>query len=92
MRIYLKNMTGDIHNEDYKHEVFLSNMQNYRDRHREDLREYNRQYQRKYREERKFYYGHKMWNRKHPDRQLSLDEYIEYRKQKEIRRLARKKK
>lgn len=87
-------MTGDIHNGDYKHEVFLSNMQNYRDRHREKLTSYNREYQRKYREERKFYYGLLMWNRKHPDNQKTFEEYAEYRKQKDIRRqakLARKK-
>lgn len=90
----LKKYNGNIHDEDYKHEVFLSNMQNYRDRHREDLREYNRKYQQKYREERRFYYGLLMWNRKHPNNQMDLESYIEYRKQKEIRRqekLARKK-
>ena len=35
-----------------------------------------------------------MWNRKHPDNTMTEEQYIEYRKQKEIRRqekLARKK-
>ena len=32
---------GDVHNEDYKHEVYVSNMRNYRDRHREKVTKYN---------------------------------------------------
>lgn len=30
-----------------------------------------------------------MWNRKHPDNPMTMEQYIEYRKQKEIRRLAK---
>ena len=80
---------GDIHDKDYKHEVYLSNMQNYRDKHRERLREYNREYQKNYREERKFYYGLKMWNKHHPNNPMNEEEYVEYRKQKEQKRLAK---
>ena len=77
---------GDIHNKDYHHELYISNMKLYRHRHKERIQEYNREYQQKYREERKFYYGLLMWNRKHPDNPMTMEQYIDYRTQKEIRR------
>lgn len=79
-------MTGDIHSPEYHKELYNSNMKLYRHRHKDKMQEYNREYQRKYREERKFYYGLLMWNKKHPDNPMTEVQYIEYRKQKEIRR------
>ena len=85
----LKKYGGDIHSPEYHKELYNSNMKLYRHRHKERIQEYNREYQQKYREERKFYYGLLMWNRKHPNNQMTEEQYIEYRKQKEIRRLAK---
>ena len=85
----LKKYGGDIHSPEYHKELYNSNMKLYRHRHKERIQEYNREYQRKYRENKPYLYGLKMWNKHHPDCQLSLDEYIEYRKQKEQKRLAK---
>lgn len=85
---------GDIHDKNYQREVYCSNMRNYRARHKEKTQEYNREYQKKYREERKYYYGRLMYNKTHPDHPMTEEQYAEFRKQKEQKRLeklARKK-
>ena len=90
----LKKYGGDIHSPEYHKELYNSNMKLYRHRHKERIQEYNREYQRKYRENKPYLYGLKMWNRKHPNNQMTMEQYIDYRTQKEIRRqekLARKK-
>ena len=56
---------------------------NHRNKHREEYTSYQKAYQQRYREKNKYLYGHIQWNRLHPDNQMSLDAYIEYRKQKE---------
>lgn len=44
---------------------------------------YQREYQRKYRERNRFHYGWVQWNRLHPDNQITLEQYITYRQNKE---------
>ena len=75
---------GDVHNEDYKHEVYVSNMRNYRDRHREKVTKYNKEYQIKFRQENPYYYSYLAYKKNHPD--VSLEEYIEFKKEKDARR------
>lgn len=55
----------------------------HRDAHREEYTNYQREYQRRYRERHRYLYGWMAWNRNHPDNQMSLDEYINYRQNKE---------
>lgn len=55
----------------------------HRNKHRDEYTEYQREYQRKYREKNKYYYGLILWNRLHPDNQMTMEQYIEYRKKKE---------
>lgn len=44
---------------------------------------YIKNYQQKFREQNPYYYGWKQWNRRYPDNQITLEEYINYRKEKE---------
>lgn len=91
----LKKYDGDIHSPEYHREVYVSNMRNYRNRHREKVRKYNKDYQENFRKNNPYYYALKLWNKKHPNNPMTMEQYIEYRTQKEIRRqekLARKNK
>ena len=81
---------GDVHNENYKHEVYVSNMRSYRDRHREQVTKYNREYQIKFRQENPYYYSYMSYKKNHPD--VTLEEYIEIKKAKDERRAAKRKK
>ena len=56
---------------------------NHRNKHREEYTSYQKAYQQRYRERNRFHYGHTQWNRLHPDNQMTLEQYVEYRKQKE---------
>lgn len=44
---------------------------------------YQNTYQKKFRELNPYYYGWKKWNRLHPDNQMTEEQYVAYRKQKE---------
>ena len=59
---------------------------NHRNKHREEYTDYQREYQRKYRERNKHHYGWVQWNRLHPDNQMTEEQYIEYRKNKESKK------
>lgn len=56
---------------------------NYRKKHKEEFNGYQKTYQKKFRELNPYYYGFKKWNSLHPDNQMTEEEYIAYRKQKE---------
>ena len=56
---------------------------NHRNKHREEYTDYQREYQRKYRERKKYHYWLVLWNRLHPDNQMTIEQYIAYRKNKE---------
>ena len=47
---------------------------------------YIKNYQQKFREQNPYYYGWKQWNRHHPENKITLDEYVEYRKQKKAKK------
>ena len=47
---------------------------------------YIKNYQQKFREQNPYYYGWKQWNRNNPDNKMTLDEYVEYRKQKKAKK------
>lgn len=55
----------------------------HRNKHRDEYTAYQLEYQRKYRERNKYHYGLVQWNRLHPDNQMTEEQYIAYRKQKE---------
>ena len=59
---------------------------NHRNKHREEYTSYQLEYQRKYRERNRFHYGWVQWNRLHPDNQMTEEQYIEYRKNKESKK------
>ena len=59
---------------------------NHRNRHREEYTSYQKAYQQRYREKNRFHYGWAQWNRLHHDNQMTLDEYINYRKEKEAKK------
>lgn len=44
---------------------------------------YMKKYQQKFREQNKFYYGWKQWNRHHQENKMTYEQYIAYRQQKE---------
>ena len=56
---------------------------NHRNKHREEYTSYQKAYQQRYRERNRFHYGHTQWNRLHPDDQMTLEQYIAYRQNKE---------
>ena len=56
---------------------------NHRNKHRDAYTDYQRCYQQRYRERNRFHYGLIQWNRLHPDNQMTMEQYVEYRKQKE---------
>ena len=58
----------------------------HRNKHREEYTDYQREYQRKYRERNKHHYGWVQWNRLHPDNQMTEEQYINYRKEKEAKK------
>ena len=58
----------------------------HRDKHRAEYTDYQREYQRKYRERNKYHYGLVLWNKLHPDNQMTEEQYIEYRKAKEAKK------
>lgn len=55
----------------------------HRNKYREEYTNYQLEYQRKYREKHKYHYGLVQWNKNHPDEQMSLEQYVNYRKNKE---------
>ena len=55
----------------------------HRNKYREDYRSYQLEYQRRYREKNKYLYGHIQWNKNHPDEQMTLEQYVNYRQNKE---------
>lgn len=75
---------GDYTDENYKHEVYVSNMKKYRDRHREKITEYNKEYQIKFRKENPYYYSYLAYRKNHPD--VTYEEYIEFKRLKDERR------
>jgi len=50
------------------------------------IRGYQNTYQKKFREQNPYYYGWKQYLRLHPDNQMTLDAYINYRKEKEAKK------
>ena len=58
----------------------------HRNKHREEYTDYQREYQRKYRERNKHHYGWVQWNRLHPDNQMTEEQYIAYRQNKEAKK------
>ncbi len=47
------------------------------------IRGYQRCYQKKYRERNRYHYGFVQWNKNHPDDQMTEEQYVNYRKNKE---------
>ena len=58
----------------------------YRNSHREAYTEYMCNFQKKWRARNPYYYAWKQWNRKHTHNQLTIDEYIQMRIEKENKR------
>ena len=56
---------------------------NYRKKHKEEFNGYQKTYQESFRKKNPYYYGWKQWNRQHSEHKITLNEYVEYRKQKE---------
>lgn len=77
--------------EKFERERNTRKCRNYRNRHREAQRSYEKTFQEVFRKRNPYYYGWKQWNIRNHYNQITLEEYINYRKEKEAKKEKKQK-